>query len=329
MNRELPFEPFYLLSGPHGQTVLGSIISFFTDPPSVQRIINLPDGDRLSLEITTPSLWKQTDLTVIMVHGLCGSHRSPYLVRMARRLEPMGVRVVRINLRGCGSGRGIARHMYHSGRSEDVFEAVKQLKAETPDSSFLLIGFSLGGNIALKMGGELAEMGKRFLNGIIAVSPPVDLYSSVVMLGKTDNAFYERYFIRFMRADVRYRHQKFKDLPRIKLPRNLTIVQFDEVYTCPLYGFRNPLDYYHKCSAAELITDIAVPCKILLAEDDPIVSSTTLDSYALPSHIDICKTKQGGHMGYLGNPTSSKGLYWLDSVLLDWINELTKISLKI
>lgn len=318
-HKELPFEPLFLLSGPHPQTIFSSLIHFFLDPPSERKIIDLPDGDQLSLEITTPKDWKRSDPTVIMVHGLCGSHRSPYLVRMAKHLKAMGIRAVRINLRGCGSGKGLAKHMYHSGSSEDIFEVVKQLKSQTPDSPFLLIGFSLGGNIVLKMGGELNDLAKKFLKGIIAVSPPVDLFSSITMLGNPDNVIYERYFIRLMCADVRYRHRKFKDLPRIELPSNLTMYEFDQIYTAPYYGFRNAHDYYNKCSAAPLVGDIAVPCKILLAEDDPIISPTALDAFDLPQNVQIFKTKQGGHMGFLGNPTQKNGLYWLDSVLCDWI----------
>jgi len=320
MNYELPFEPFFLLSGPHHQTIFSSFIYYFFDPVSERRIIDLSDGDKLSVEITTPKGWKASDLTVVLVHGLCGSHRSPYLVRMVKHLEPLGVRTVRVNMRGCGSGKGLAKYMPHCGRSEDVFEVIKQLKVETPDSPFVLIGFSLGGNIALKMGGELASLGKNFLAGLIAVSPPVDIYSSILILEKADNAVYERYFIRSMCADVRYRHRKFKELPRVNLPRNLTIYEFDQIYTAPQYGFRNAHDYYNKCSAAPLVADIEVPCKILFAEDDPIVSSTTLDAFDLPSNVEVYKTKRGGHMGYFANPTDKNGLYWLDALLLDWIS---------
>ena len=319
MSQELPFEPFPFITDPHQQTIISSFINLIFEPSSERVTIPLDDGDKLSLEVTTPRDWKPTDVTVIMVHGLCGSHRSPYLVRMVNRLEPQGIRAVRINLRGCGSGRGLSKHMYHSGRSEDVFEAIKQLKARTPDSPFVLIGFSLGGNIVLKMGGELGSLACSFLSGIIAISPPVDLLSSVNMLGKSDNAIYENYFVRLMCDDVRYRHKKFKDLPRIKLPRKLKIYEFDQLYTAPQYGFRDANDYYNKCSSAPLVEDIRVPCKILLAEDDPIVSAASLDAFQLPPNVDVFKTKKGGHMGYLGNPMEGKGLYWLDSLLMDWI----------
>ncbi len=324
MSQELPFEPFPFIEDPHHQTIISSFINLIFDPSSDRVIIPLSDGDKLSVEVTTPREWKPTDLTVVMVHGLCGSHRSPYLIRMVNRLEPEGIRVVRVNLRGCGSGKGLAKHMYHSGRSEDIFETIKQLKAQTPDSPIVLIGFSLGGNIALKMAGELGSLANQFLIGVIAISPPVDLCSSVTMLGTIENAVYENYFVRLMCADVRYRHKKFKDLPRVKLPRKLKVYEFDQLYTAPQYGFRDANDYYSKCSAAALVEDIVLPCKILVAEDDPIVSSSSLDSYQLPSNVDVFKTKKGGHMGFLGNPMDGKGLYWLDSLLVDWIREFDK-----
>jgi len=158
MSQELPFEPFPFLNDPHYQTIIGSVWSFFFEPNSEQRVVVLPDGDRICLEVTTPRDWKPTNLTVFLVHGLCGSHKSPNLGRMAKRLEPLGVRVVRFNMRGCGSGRGLAKQGYHSGSSEDVFESIKALKKECPESPIILIGFSLGGNIVLKMCGELASL---------------------------------------------------------------------------------------------------------------------------------------------------------------------------
>lgn len=106
MSRELPFDPFPFLHGPHHQTIISSFFNLLFEPASLQKIVALPDGDKISLEITTPREWKSADPTVVLVHGLCGSHKSPNLVRMAKRLEPMGIKTVRFNMRGCGSGRG-------------------------------------------------------------------------------------------------------------------------------------------------------------------------------------------------------------------------------
>lgn len=320
MSQEIPFEPF-LFRSPHHQTIFGSFLHFMFEPVSVTKTVLLPDGDRLAMEVTQPEGWKPTDLSVVLVHGLCGSHQSPNPARMAKRLSAMGIRAIRFNMRGCGSGKGLAKHIYHSGRSEDLFEALKALKLEYPESPIVLIGFSLGGNIVLKLAGELNVIGHHYLKGVIAVSPPVDLYSSVQMLGQPDNAFYERYFYKLLRADVLYRHKKFKDLPPCNLPKNLKLYEFDQIYTAPNCGFKNAIDYYNKCSAAHVVEDISIPCKILLSQDDPIISAKSLDSYDFASHIEVFKTKNGGHMGYLGNPRGEKGFHWLDSLLIDWIQQ--------
>jgi predicted alpha/beta-fold hydrolase len=318
MSQEIPFEPFPFLNDPHYQTIISSVFNFFFEPSSSQKLISLPDGDKISVEITTPKGWQPKDLTVLLVHGLCGSHKAPYLVRMVNRLEPLGIRAVRFNMRGCGSGRGLAKQIYHSGSSEDVFETIKALKKETPDSPILLIGFSLGGNIVLKLAGELGSLGPAFLKGVIAVSPPVDLYSSVLMIGHPENAIYERYFYKLLRSDVLYRHRKF-GLPRVHLPKDLKLYEFDQLYVAPRCGFKDVHDYYARCSAINFIEDIDISCKILVAEDDPIISSFALDGYNLSSKVSLFKTKKGGHMGYLGHPKDEKGFHWLDSLLVDWI----------
>lgn len=321
MARELPFEPYSFIEDPHKQTIISSMVNFLFEPPSDQKLVKLPDGDFISLEVTTPRGWKPTDRTVFLVHGLCGSHQSPYLIRMARNLSEKGIRAVRYNMRGCGSGRGLAKHTYHSGRSDDVFECLKVLKQETPDSPTILMGFSLGGNVVLKLVGELGALGQYFLERAFAISPPVELYSSILMLGAPENSFYEKYFYKILRADVYYRHDKFKDLPKVRLPRDLKLYEFDQIYTAPVCGFSSAIDYYDKCSAAHVVGDIDIPCRILLSEDDPIIAHNSLDAYHVPKNVEVYKTKKGGHMGYLGKYKDRKGFYWLDHLLMDWISE--------
>lgn len=318
---ELPFEPFALFSGSHQQTIIGSILHLEKEPNSRRLMVTLPDLDQIALEITTPQDWKPTDPTVIMLHGLCGSHRSPYLIRMTKKLASLGVRCVRFNLRGCGSGKGYAKELYHAGRSDDVYKVLEILKNENPLSPTVLLGFSLGGNIALKTVGELSDFANNYLKGVIAVGPPVDLLSSVNLVGQRQNRFYEKYFLRLLKSEVAYRHKQYPELNKIRFPRGLTMFEFDEYYTAPQSGFKNALDYYKKCSAVIFIPQIRIPCTILFSEDDPIISSTSLDGFTLPDNVRVFKTKHGGHIGYLSSPLSKGGIHWMDDVLLDWIHE--------
>lgn len=313
------FKPLYFFSGCHSQTILGSLTSLHKAPPSVRECVRLADKDYMTMETCTPPNWRVTDPTVVLVHGLCGSHKSNYLQRLAKKFYKLGVKTVRVNLRGCGSGRGLARFFYHSGSSDDVLAMLKVLKNKYPQSSISLIGFSLGGNIVLKLAGELGESAKDLLTQVIAVSPPVDLKSSVHLIGKPDNQMYQRYFIRLLRSDVHYRHMQF-NLPEVRIPYNMTIFEFDEYYIAPQIGFASALQYYDACSAKHVLNKIVVPCHILFAQDDPIIDSEVIEEKTLRDNISILKTPNGGHMGFLASPFSKTGCRWMDYILLKWVN---------
>jgi len=313
------FRPLPLLSHPHMQTILAAKVYFPLEPPSTTRLVDLADGDRIALEISTPAGWQPDAPTVLLLHGLCGCHRSTYMRRLAYKCWRCGLRAVRMNLRGCGSGRGLARQLYHSGRSEDVHAVLRALHAETPDSPLTLLGFSLGGNIVLKLAGELREAAARYLRQVIAVCPPADLAACVRLLAKPPNRLYERHFMRRLRADVLDRHRLFPDLPPAALPQELTLYAFDNLYTAPRCGFRSADDYYARCSAAPLVPNITMPCRMLFAADDPFIDATVFDGVSLPASIQLLRTRYGGHLGFLGWPGRAGGYRWLDTLLLAWL----------
>ncbi len=318
MTQELPFTPFPLLSGYHQQTIVGSFFNFAPAPASTTKYIHLPDQDLLAMEVSTPKNWKTTDPTVLMIHGLGGSHNSPYLIRMTHKLLSQNIRAIRLNMRGCGSGRGIAKRMYHAGLSGDAMEALKVLKAEYPLSDLTLMGFSLGGNIVLKMAGEFSLAAESLLKQVIAVNSPVDLFTSCARLSLPDNQIYENYFLKLMRYEVEFYNQKFPDLGQIILPHKLNFIEFDNLYTAPIWGFKDAFDYYAICSAKRFIGDIKAPCKILYSLDDPIINAKSYEHLIVPKNIEIFHTRKGGHMGYLATPGISN-FYWMDHLLVKWI----------
>lgn len=316
----LPFRPMPLLANRHVQTIIASQINLCREPPATTTLVKLEDGDRIALEVSCPTGWRPDHPTVVMVHGLCGCHRSPYMIRMARKLWLQGVRAVRMNMRGCGSGRGVARQPYHSGRSADVFAVLAHLYQSTPQSPTTLLGFSLGGNLVLKLAGELQATALQYMQQVIAVCPPADLAACVRLLSQPSNRLYERHFVRLLCAAVADRQRLYPDLPPAQLPRHPSLYSFDDLYTAPQCGFRDANDYYARCSAAPLLPQITVPCRILLADDDPFIEATTFAHTVLPSHMQVTRTARGGHLGFLGSPGRTGGSRWLDAVLLHWIN---------
>lgn len=311
------FKPFPFLAGCHLQTIAASLLVFSRDLPSTTRFVHLPDGDRIAFEVNTPPNWKPTDPTIVMVHGLCGSHRSSYIIRMAKKLEKRDLRTVRINLRGCGTGKGYAKRMYLADASNDVWHVLNEIKRDGADSPLVVMGFSLGGNIVLKMAGERGEEASKLISNVIAINPPMDLYASIRLLCK--NKVYERYFMKYLRSEVLDRHRHFTDLPPIEIPSDMSLMEFDEFYLAPQSGYSSAKDYYHACSAGRLIPDIEVESHILFAKDDPIVDCNVLGNVKVPDNVDILITEHGGHLGFLGTPGEEGGFHWMDSTILQWI----------
>ncbi|MBN1914759.1 MAG: alpha/beta fold hydrolase, partial [Parachlamydiales bacterium] len=322
MNYELFFEPFPFISGSHRQTIISSMLVCHTSPPSETRYVILPDGDVVTYEISDVKDWRPTEPTVVLLHGLCGSHKSIYLVRMSKKLQKRKIRTIRINLRGCGSGKGLARKIYHSGQSEDIYMVLQDIKKITPYSPIILVGFSLGGNIVLKLAGELGKNAVGMVKGVIGINPPIDLLSSAELLRNTPHQVYERYFMRLLRSDLRYRQKIFPDMPKIVVPRNAHVIDYDNLYTAPTYGFSSAYEYYDTCSARRYLSQIDTPCKILFAKDDPIINPDSINNITLPSNVEVYITHKGGHVGYLAAPSSSHKFYWLDQLLLDWVDDL-------
>ncbi len=321
MHEELSFNPMPIIRGSFPQTVMGSIPYMNRGPKSTTQFIKLPDNDSLAIEVTTPKKWKKTDPTIVLIHGLCGSHKSPCLVRLAKKLKARNVRAIRVNLRGCGTGKGKAKRIYHGGQSGDIIEVLKVLKREAPGSDITLIGFSLGGNITLKLAGEISIAKLNLLKKAIAVNPPVDLYASIKLLGKPQNRVYERYFVKLLKEDINYRAQIFPEIKNINFPDNLSFHEFNKIYTVPEYGFSNVYEYYKKSSAKHLIPAITMECRILFSDDDPIIKPQNFDNFVIPKNVKLYRTKKGGHIGYISFPRKSRGLHWIDSVVLDWIFE--------
>ncbi|MFA5250032.1 MAG: alpha/beta fold hydrolase [Parachlamydiales bacterium] len=319
MRQNLPFDPLFLFSTPLQQTFLGTFLYVPKDPPSQTKYLPLKDGDVLALEVSTPPQWQKTDLTVVMLHGLCGSHRSTLMVRMAKKLFQEKVRTVRVNLRGSGSGRGMAKKFYHSGLTEDIFEVLRSVKKETPLSPVVLVGYSLSGNLVLKLVGEMGFEAKAFVSKVISLSPPLNLKESARRFESPENYLYLHYFTSLLKEELKYLKAHVPAFCSLKWPKDLNFTQFNELFIVPQFGFQNLDDYYQKSSAKPLVSKIEVEARILFCHDDPLVSSHELDGLALPDNIAIYYTEKGGHLGYVTSPLHEHGFYWLDGLLLKWI----------
>lgn len=317
------FVPHRLLRCPHRQTLAGAYLTRRTPYVAVQHTIELNDGDQLQLHEDRGDRWQTGDPTSILVHGLAGCHESGYMNRMAARLSADGIRVFRLDLRGCGAGAATARHSLHAGRTQDLFAAIQWIHEQCDGSPLVMIGYSLGAAILLKLLGELGTEARSICHSAVAVSPPIDLATCSRSLPLGVNQLYDRNFARVLSKAVQHRRRQRPDLIDVAWNRRpRTLLEFDSVFTAPLGGFRDVEHYYREASANRQLCDIDVPTRILIAKDDPLIPWTIFEEAQLSDSTRVFAADHGGHLGFLSDRRADlvdPDWHWMDWRILDWV----------
>jgi predicted alpha/beta-fold hydrolase len=316
-----PFEPHPWLRGGHAQTIAGR---YWPIPraglQATAHEVDLADGDRLVVLDSIPPGWESSRPSAVLVHGLAGCADAPYMVRLGARLVHLGIRVVRVNLRGAGSGFGLARGIYHAGRSDDLRAVLAWLRRRAGRSPIALAGFSLGANLVLKLAAEAAADPADGLDCVLAANPPIDLAACTLQMQRPENRFYDWNFVRWLRAMVRRLHRRFPELGPADLEGVKTLYDFDDRYTAPRNGFASADDYYERCSVVTALARIAIPGLIVCAMDDPFIPPAPLGRVARPSNLAMELLRHGGHLGYLSRRPWQGDRRWLEMRLTAWLN---------
>ena len=318
---EVPqFEPHPLLRGPHAQTIVGRYMGGGRlKLPAKGHQVALPDGDRLLVLESVPAGWKPPRPAAILVHGLAGCAEANYVVRVSRHLLHLGVLVVRMNLRGSGEGFGLARQIYHAGRSDDVRQVVRWLQPRIEGSPIALVGFSLGASLVLKAGIEAVDEPLCGVDCLLAANAPIDLVHCARLMQLPENRVYNWNFVRWLRAMVERLHRQFPDLGPPGLDGVKTLYDFDDRYTALRGGFASAADYYNRCSLKDKMARITLPGLVVHAMDDPFIGAEPFLNIARPPALAVELVRHGGHLGYLSRRPWMGTRRWLDSRLSTWL----------
>jgi predicted alpha/beta-fold hydrolase len=322
-----PFEPHPWIRGGHAQTIVGRFLP--GRPlrlPSTYHEIDADEGDRLTVLQSLPAGWSPGDPLALMIHGLAGDARAPYLVRVAIRLVARGIGVVRMNLRGAGAGFGSARGTYHAGRTDDLRRVVRWMARRAPGSPIALVGFSLGANLVLKLAAEATTEPLDGLSAVVAANPPIDLAACCRHLQRHSNGVYDRHFVRMLRREVIRLHQLYPELGPPDTGRVSSLQEFDDLYTARRNGFASAAHYYAHSSAAPLIPQITIPGLVVHAADDPFIAVDPFYRVCFPPGLALELFPSGGHLGYLGRKVWSGDCRWLDMRLTAWLGSHWAVS---
>ena len=253
--------------------------------------------------------------TLLLLHGLEGSSLAHYICGISDKAWAAGWNVVRLNQRNCGGTEHLSRGLYHSGLTHDPATVMRELIDADRLPAIAVAGYSLGGNLTLKLAGELGETAPRQLKAVCAVSPTMDLAVCVEALERRSNVLYEWNFVRNLRARMKRKSSAWPGAYDLRPLRSVrTVRQFDDTYTAPHHGFRDAADYYHRASALRVIDRIRVPALIITAEDDPFVPTAPFRDPVVTGnpYITVIITRAGGHCAFVERPAQGYDGYWAE-----------------
>lgn len=304
-----PFHP--LLRNPHLQTIASH---YWKRPRAAQpierRILETETGVRVLVESQRPPAAAGE---IVMVHGLEGSGEAGYIESLAAAALHAGFAAHRFHMRTCGGTERLSHTLYHAGLTGDLAAVLRIFRREGRPPAFV-VGFSLGGNVALKLAGELGDSASDLMRGVCGVSAPLDLGACARRIAAPDNRLYQLRFVRKMRRRLvstgRYQAANLAGLN--------SVIAIDDRITAPSFGLGTADNYYRTQSAIEYVDRIRVPTLLIQAKDDTFVPWRILEHPAVRGNpnIQVVLTEHGGHLGFLARGGNR---FWLDSAILDWI----------
>ena len=302
------------LSNAHFQTFLPTFLNKKKKALFVHERFELKDGDFLDLA------WHQlpsvdTRPIIIIFHGLEGSVHSPYAFRMMEALDKKGFNSVVMHFRGCFNELNRLPRAYHSGETGDAKSFIAYLVEKYPEQALAAVGYSLGGNMLMKLQGELGEKSPLF--AAVSISAPLRLEMTADHINSGASRFYQKILMDSLKARLlekfeQHDYEKILGLKKEDIPRWKSFWEYDDLFTGPVHGFQGAEDYYARSSAQQYIHRITKPTLIIHAKDDPFMPISVLpDEETLPVNVILEVSEHGGHVGFVGGSLFSPS-FWLE-----------------
>lgn len=326
-----PFVPHPLFAGAHAQTIVSSkhfprARSFREERGLYEsRLFEVEPGSRVLLKCRWQAA-RRAAPTLLLLHGLEGSTDSLYVLGTAQKAYRRGFNVVGMNMRNCGGTEHLAATLYHSGMTDDIRRVLlEELAGREGLPEIFIAGFSMSGNMVLRLAGDYGGGAPDALKGVAAVSPSIDLDSCAAALERRGNSLYRWNFVKHLRNRVR---RKVRLSPGAfdtsQLRRVRTIREFDERFTAPHGGYRDASDYYARTSSRAVIGRIRVPALVIHSADDPLIPADAFRDAAIADNPDVLLvlTRRGGHVGFFSDRAEGEDRHWAENRVVEFFTLL-------
>ena len=313
------FVPRRFLRNGHLQTLAGNFLPRENRlPEPEERLFQVEEN----VQVLCHCHWqpqRETRATAIIIHGLEGSSLSQYVIGTGSKAWDYGMNVVRMNMRNCGGSERLARTLYHSGLSGDVGAVVRKLIEQDKLQRIGVAGYSMGGNLVMKMAGDWGSKAPEELRAVAAISPAADLGPSADAMHEASNRVYEWKFLLSLMRSYGRKKALFPEIFQkpSRMPRSIR--EFDDLITAPYCGFSSAQDYYDRASAARVADKIVVPTLVVHSTDDPFIRMTreTRAKLLANPHVTLLETHHGGHCAFLATPNGYDGR-WAEKQIIQF-----------
>jgi uncharacterized protein len=323
------FEVHPWLRNPHLMTVVAEYWprNLSALPPATERLFEVEAGTRLLVKCHWQAMPRRHP-TLVLVHGLEGSSESRYMLGVAEKAFAAGLNVLRVNQRNCGGTEHLTPTLYESGLSRDYSAVLKELIEKDDLREIFFAGYSMGGNLVVKMAGEYGAHPPQELRGVCAVCPSLDLAASSDASDEPRSLLYKWHFLWSFKRRLRRKAKLFPNRYRaVGLWRLRTMRAWHEAITAPACGYRDAADYYYRASALRVVDQIHVPTLILAAQDDPIIPFAAFRNARIVGNpfITIVTLEHGGHCGFVSR-NSGDERFWAEPRVVEFCTQHSGIS---
>lgn len=306
----MSFIPPFGLSNRHIQTILSSVgprrrrvrSKFSKHLEKEQKLIlNCHDGVRLS-GVLNQSEESKSDKLTILIHGWEGSAESSYMLSMTNELLGQGIDVFRLNLRDHGETHHLNEGIFNSTLIDEVISALENLQSRLKYIDYSLVGFSLGGNFALRVA-ALGHNHEIKFSKVIAFCPALHAGRSNAVLNSSSNFVYGQYFVKKWKRSL---YKKLEHFPgyeyRDSLAGMKTLDQMNNELITVYTPYDSVAEYFEAYAiTGDVMQDTICPCYLHFSKDDMIIPYQDIELLADSPDLHITLTEKGGHCGFLMN----------------------------
>lgn len=314
--KQADFKPAWWLRSPHLQTIWPAFFMKRHKLDLIAEQVELDDGDFIDL------CWskKNSDKTILVLHGLEGAIDSHYANGVMYQLEQAGYKPVFMYFRGCNKVNRLPR-AYHSGETGDLTLIVNHILKKTGGYPYAAVAYSLGGNVLLKWLGETGE--NNPLTKAVAVSVPFTLHDAAKRLQKGVSRLYREHLLNSLKETYIKKFKQIESPLDIEVQQLKSFWDYDDKVTAPLHGFNGAQDYYDRCSSRQFLKNISIPTRIIHSSDDPFMFEHTVpDKKELSDCVDFLLTTHGGHVGFIAGKTPLSSYSWSEKEIVAFLSEI-------